>query len=252
MMTNDDYQHFVCIVAGDNPIELMAPYDKNKKEEPYIKYRFKDARKIKNKYIEIYEGVLNNEEETIDKDSLKEIISDLKEMTIEEFYEDLTKGLEISKETGDAYSTENLNGHYTFYEIGKLFSVPFLTKDGREVFQSKKSEIDWDKIHLGNCDIYKRAWEMVMEDSEPTTDYEKVIFENMKDKIAYFQKFENKDNYVISSTAFWSYAFVSDKTGWMDASESNNSQFTWMSCFYDIFIKPLPDDTLLTIYECKR
>ena len=28
MMTNDDYQHFVCIVAGDNPIEIMLPYDK--------------------------------------------------------------------------------------------------------------------------------------------------------------------------------------------------------------------------------
>ena len=35
MMTNDDYQHFVCIVAGDNPDELMKPYDRREKEEPY-------------------------------------------------------------------------------------------------------------------------------------------------------------------------------------------------------------------------
>ena len=70
MMTNDDYQHFVCIVAGDNPEELVSPYNKNNEEEPYVKYRFKDAEKIKTKYIEIYEGILNNNNETIDRENL--------------------------------------------------------------------------------------------------------------------------------------------------------------------------------------
>jgi hypothetical protein len=250
-MTNDDYQHFVCIVAGDNPIEIMLPYDKALKEKPYVKYYYKDAQKLKDKYIEIYEGILNNDNETVDKESLREVLDDLKDMSIEEFYEDLTEGLEISEETGDAYSTENPNGKYTYYELGKWFSIPFLTKDGREVFQAKKSEINWDAIHLNNSDIYKRAWEMVMEESEPTTDYEKTIYENMKDKTAYFQKFETKENYIISNTAFWGYAFVDEKRGWIDASDSD-SQFTWMSCFYDMFIKSLPDDTILTIYECKK
>lgn len=251
MMTNDDYQHFVCIVAGDNPIELMLPYDKTKEEEPYVKYRFKDAKTLKEKYIELYEGILNNDAETIDKEVLRDIVDDLKEMTIEEFYEDLTQGLEIDEENGDAISRENKNGHYTFYELGKWFSIPFLTKDGREVFQAKKSDIDWDKMHLNGGDVYKRAWEMVMENKEPNTDYEKTIYENMKDKTAYFEKFETKENYVISNTAFWGYAFVSNKTGWMDASECE-SQFAWMSCFYDVFINNLSDDTLLTIYECKK
>lgn len=251
MMTNDDYQHFVCIAAGENPDAVMKPYNKNNEVEPYVKYKFKDAKKIKEKYIEIYEGILNNENETVDKESLQDIVDDLKGMTVDEFYEDLTDGLEIDEKTGDAISTENIDGKYTYYSLGKLFSIPFLTKDGREVFQARKSEIDWEKIHLSGGEIYKRAWEMVMEESEPTTDYEKTIFDNMKDKTAYFDKFETKENYVVSNTAFWGYAFVSDKRGWMDASESD-SQFTWMSFFYDMFIKPLPDDTLLTIYECKK
>jgi hypothetical protein len=109
-MTNDDYQHFVCIVAGDNPIEIMLPYDKALKEKPYVKYYYKDAQKLKDKYIEIYEGILNNDNETVDKESLREVLDDLKDMSIEEFYEDLTEGLEISEETGDAYPTENPNG----------------------------------------------------------------------------------------------------------------------------------------------
>ena len=183
MMTNDDYQHFVCIVAGENPEKLMEPYDNTKVVEPYVKYYYKDAGKLKEKFIEFYEAILNSDEETnIDKDALREIIIDLKSLTDIEFYEELTKGLVIDAETGNALSTENENGKYSYFQLGKLFSIPFLLKDGREVFQAKKSDIDWDKIHLGGGDIYRRAWEMVMENSAPTTDYEKQIFDNMKDK----------------------------------------------------------------------
>ena len=250
MMTNDDYQHFVCIVAGDNPTEIMFPYDKSIKEEPYVKYYYKDAKKIKEKYEEIYEGLLNNSD-IINKSTIQDVIDDLKDMSIDEFFEDLTEGLKIDEKTGDAISTENKNGKYTYYELGKWFSIPFLTKDGREVFQAKKSDIDWEKLHLNGGEIYRRAWEMVMENSEPCNEYETTIYENMKDKTAYFEKFETKENYVISNTAFWGYAFVSDKTGWIDASDAE-SQFTWMLCFYDMFISKLNDDTLLTIYECKK
>ena len=73
----------------------------------------------------------------------------------------------------------------------------------------------------------------------------------MKDKQAYFEKFETKENYITSNTAFWGYAFLSDITGWLDA-EDIEDQFVWMSNFYDLYIKNLPDDTLLTIYECKK
>lgn len=251
MMTNDDYQHFVCIVAGDNPDELMKPYDRREEEEPYVRYHYKDATKIKEKYIELYEGILNSDEETIDKEELEDIVNDLKEMSVEEFYEELTEGLTIDDETGDAISTENRQGMFSYYELGKWLSVPFLLKGGREVFQAKKSDINWDKIHLGGGDIYRKTWEMVMEGVEPSTDYEKTIYDNMKDKETYFKKFETKENYVVSNTAFWGYAFLSEKTGWVDASDTND-QFVWMSEYYNMFIKNLPDDTLLTIYECKK
>lgn len=250
-MTNDDYQHFVCIVAGDNPDELMKPYDRREEEEPYVRYRYKDAAKIKEKYIELYEGILNSDEETIDKEELEDIVNDLKEMSIEEFYEELTEGLTIDDETGDAISTENRQGMFSYYELGKWLSVPFLLKGGREVFQAKKSDINWDKIHLGGGDIYRKTWEMVMEGVEPSTDYEKTIYDNMKDKETYFKKFETKENYVVSNTAFWGYAFLSEKTGWVDASDTSD-QFVWMAEYYNMFIKNLPNDTLLTIYECKK
>ena len=44
--------------------------------------------------------------------------------------------------------------------------------------------------------------EMVVEGSKPENETETLIYENMKNRTAYFQKFGTKENYVISSTAF--------------------------------------------------
>jgi len=253
MMNSEDYQHFVCIVAGEEPSALMAEYDKNKPSEPRLVYRFKDVKKIKDSFIQVYENALAGELNPSQREYIQLTLQDLAEMDDEEFYEDIVSNgeLEVDEETGDAYSTKNENGKWSFYNIGKIFSIPFLTKDGREVFQARKGEIDWPHIHLNGGEIYERAWEMVMDGSKPKNDYEETIYKNMKDKRSYFEKFETKSNYVTSNTAFWGYAFLSEKTGWMDASEEDN-QFVWMSNFYDMFIKNLPEDTLLTIYECKK
>lgn len=251
MMNGDDYRHFVCIVAGDNPEELMEKYNRNRKVEPYIVYQYSDAEKLRQQYIESYQEMLASGQSEYDEEYIKETILDLSEMSADDFYYDLTDGLIIDSENGNALSDANKDGKYSYYNIGKLFSVPFLTKDGRELFQARKKDIDWDKIHLSNSYIYERAWDMVMNGSKPENEYEQQILDNMGDKITYFKKFENKENYVISNTAFWGFAFLSEKTGWMEATETDD-QFVWMVNYYNVFIQNLDDDTLLTIYECVR
>ena len=72
----------------------------------------------------------------------------------------------------------------------------------------------------------------------------------MKNRMAYFDNFEDREHYIASMTAFWGLAFV-DKSGWYEL-DGKQKQFDWVVNFYDRFIKPLPDDTLLTIYECVR
>lgn len=251
MMSKDDYQHFVCIVAGDNPRAIMEEYDKFKKVEPYVVYRYEDAENLKHLYIENYKKQLADCQNEFEKEYIEDTILDLEEMSSDDFYYEITDGLILDEDTGDALSDKNKDGKFSHFQLGKLFSMPFLTNDGREVFQAKKCDIAWDKIHLNGGDIYARAWEMVIDGSKPKDDYEQQIYDNMHDKEAYFLKFENKENYVISNTAFWGYAFVSDMTGWQDASDTED-QFVWMRNFYDMFIKNLPDDTILTIYECTK
>lgn len=252
-MEREDYQHFVCIAAGDNPDELMKEYDKNAKTEPKLIYEFSKIEDIKKKFINMYTMALNNEDlNPAQREYVRSTLKDISDMDNEEFYyEIVSDGDLIIGKDGNAYSTKNDNGKWSSYNIGKIFSIPFYTKDGREVFQAKKGEIDWPSIHLHGGDIYARAWEMVVDGDKPTNDYETNIYENMKDKLHYFEKFATKENYVISNTAFWGYAFVSDKTGWIDASDKED-QFAWMRNFYDMFIKNLDDDTLLTIFECRK
>ena len=254
MMSRDgDYNHFVCIVAGDDPNKLMGEYDNNKTVEPYIIYKYDDANKIKVSTINYYNELKKIATDTSEIEYLINSILDLKEMSDDEFFETLCEDNPdyYFNDNGDIMSTKNPDGHFSYCNIGKLFSIPFLTMDGREVYQARKNEIDWDKVHLAGGDVYRRVWEMVMENSAPNDEHENVLFENMKDKIEYFNKFLTKENYVASNTAFWGYAFVSDMTGWMEINETDN-QFTWITNFYDIFIKNLPEDTLLSIYECKK
>lgn len=253
-MTEDDYRHFVCIVAGDNPELLMDEYDKGKNVERQVIFRYKDADIIRHTYMDEYQKMLKDGDiSDAEREYIELALDDIKEMTPDDFYYDLitTSNYEVDEETGDAVYFSNKQGKLSYYQIGKLFSVPFLLKDGRETFQAKKKDIDWERIHMAGGDVYKRAWEMVMDGSKPTNDIEEQIFENMKDKTTYFQKFETKENYVTSNTAFWGYAFLSEKTGWIDA-DNCEDQFVWMSNFYDTFIKNLDDETILTIYECKK
>lgn len=254
MMTKDDYQHFVCIVAGDNPEELMKQYDKNIPDIPYVVYKYKDVDKIKKTYIDIYKQMLLEATFAGEKQNIQDIINDINELSNDEFFERLCEEDDnywFDDKTGDIMSDENKNGKWSSYKLGKSFSIPFLTKDGKEVFQALKKDIDWGKIHLSGVRVYERVWEMCMENSKPKDDHEKVLFENMKDKITYLEKFENKENYITSNTAFWGYAFLSEFNGWIDASTTKD-QFGWMSNFYNVFIKNLPDETILTIYECKK
>lgn len=253
-MAYDEYNHFITIVAGENPEKLMAEYDKKKVMKPFVLYEKKDAEKLRQKYIGYYKAMISwQKSKEGNEDELKEnekLLSILEDQTPERFFDVLTAPYKKDEE-GNALSTENPNGKWTSYKMGQFMSVPFMTTYGEERFQERKNKIDWPLVHLNNQDVYIRAWEMVMEGSEPKDEDEATIYENMKNRTYYFSKFGTKENYVASSTAFWGYAFLSEKTGWLEL-EDYMDQFVWMTNFYDQFIKPLPGNTLITIYECTK
>ena len=246
-----DYNHFVVLAVGDKPQELMDKYDLNKKVEPYVVYRFKDAGKLRTRYMEVLRGLLDtdglSEGEIID---IKGSLSDVEDMNDVQFYLDYTEGYDYDKETGDAISDKNPNGKWSTCNVGKIFSVPFITKEGKETFCDLKGNIDWGMMHLHGSEIYETTWDVVIGGKTPETELEKKVYENMKNRVGYFQKFGSKEKYVVSNTAFWCYGYV-DENGWVELGDDED-QFDWMINFYDRFVAKLPDDAKLTLYECRR
>ena len=133
-MAIDQYNHFVALVAGDNPEVLMSPYDKSIKTEPRVAYKFADAGKLRNQYIKLYTALV--ESDTIPEGPFKEDAKDklavIQNQSDTEFYLDLTEDYEHDKDTGDALTTENPDGKWSSYRLGKLFSVPFILNEGKE------------------------------------------------------------------------------------------------------------------------
>ena len=244
-------RHFNAIVVGENPDDIMKKYDLSVKVEPYAIYKLADAGKYKQNSIIAFKQLVSvpTLPESI-RDEYKERIKEIESMSDVDFYLELAADYQIDKETGDAMCDINPNGYFTSCNIGRRFAVPFITKDGKEVYQARMKDIDWDKVHLANQETYRAAWEMVMGDRKPVTEDEKIIYNNMKNRQEYFKFFGDEETYVVNNTAFWGYAFVT-KDNWTELTDDIR-QVDWVGNFYDNFIVGLPEDTLITIYECVR
>lgn len=252
-MAQSKSRFFSVMVVGNEPKLLMDEYDINKTVEPYIKYKYLDAHKYRETAIKALEKIVSDGDKISlannIKKALKERLKALKSMSDFDYYRSLTDGLYYDS-NGNALSEENPNGHWVTCRNGGHFSLPLILKDGNTSYSAKSSDVDWEKMHLNNQEIYAAAWELVVEEREPINDNERQILQSMGDKKVYFSNFKSKEDYVMYSTAYWNFAYV-DENGWKDADNTCNGDETeWIRSFYQRFIEHLKDDDMITIFEC--
>ena len=249
---DNNVKHFVVMAIGQNHEELMKEYSKGKETEPYVKYRYLDAEKYLKKAKEVIERLIEKHSEVMTTDinrALKTKLEMLKGLTPFEYYRILTEGLYYDTD-GNAISTENPDGKFDKCTIGGMFSNPLILLDKSEVASARKGDIDWSELHLKNIESYERVWELAMTDTEPVDDNEKKIKEEVSHMTNYYSRFKTKEIYAKYSTAFWTFAIV-DENGWRDMdTELNGDSEEWVNTFYEKYIVPMSDDTLITIYEC--
>lgn len=248
------------LVVGDNPDDIIKKYSEDTLlESSYLVAKRKDALKLKNNHINLLkksleEDILTNSQKKLTEDYIS-LIEETPEL---EYFLDSTEGCTYDSETGDAYSNKIPNAYYKyerspqkiFEKTGEEtgFCNPFKLKDDYISYSATKEEIEWELNHLYNQEVYEAAWELVVEDREPLNEKEKQIKDNMKNRKGYFQNFKNKQEYVLHSTAFWTYGIASESF-YKEVGMDGINDKEWVSNFYDNFIKNLPNDTLLTIYE---
>lgn len=251
------------LVIGENHEEIVKKYSLDTKVERYLKMKFDDAEKLRNKHLEFIEKIMTNKQVVLSdrqREIYKSLYLDIKEMDDFDYFQKMTEGCYYDETTGDAYSTVNPNAYYQYERCPQKrldatdeesdFSNPFILKDETISYVAKVGDIDWSRMHMYRTDIYKAAWELVVEDREPVNDEEKRIKENMKNRLSYFDNFENKEEYIIYSCSFWTYG-VATNDGYKEL-DFKISDKEWVKNFYDTFIKTLNKDETIALYEVKR
>lgn len=252
------------LVIGDNHEELIKKYSADTKVEKHIKCKLDDAKKLHKSFLKLIETILNSKELNLtenQKEVYKNLYLNIKEMTDFEYYQYYTNGCFYDEETGDALTDENPNAHYraercfenrlrNHGEEGN-FSNPFWLNDATKSYSARLKDICWERMHMYDkeTEIYKRAWELVVDDDEPRDEKEERIKINMVGKRGYFLNFKNKEEYIRHSCSFWCYGVVTEDG--YDEVTYQISDKDWVAKFYDKYIKPIKGNPLLTIYEVR-
>ena len=240
------------MVVGKEPDKLMAKYDKALKVKPYVKYRYLDAKKMRDNAIKVLTELVGDPEKfslnSFQTDYFKERLKSFNSMSPFEYYSTVTQGLYYD-ENGDALSEENPDGKWDKYNIGRNFSYPLKLKNGKEAYQAIAKDVDWDSMHMNHdyVRLFETIWELAIDDAEPNNEQEKRLKDNWVTKKNYLSNFKTKDDFVAHNCAYWNYAFL-DENGWVDLDDVSN-EAEWIGNFYNRFITKLNDDDLVTIYE---
>lgn len=250
-MAQTNSRFFSLMIVGENPKEIVDKYGSDYKTEPYVKYKYLEAKKYQSAAIKAIKAILDKGD-TIGiqpniMEALQGRLETLNQLTPFEYYRELTDGMYYN-EDGDALSEENPNVKYNTCRLGRNFCIPLTLKDGSEVYSALAKDVDWEAMNGRDKEVYETAWELVMEGREPITDQEKTIYESMKDKDTYLSNFKTKEAYVAYSTSFWYYAYA-DENGWVDVDDCDSEE-KWIKEFYSRFIEKLKPNDVVSIYEC--
>lgn len=250
------------LVIGDNHEEIIKKYSLDTKVEKYVYARLDDAPKSRQTALSNLEKIINSNNlmlTDLQRTIYNNQYMDIKEMSDFDYYLYSTKGCTYDEENGDALSDVNPNAHYKYekcYQKSLLkygedgegtFSSPFILKDGTKSYSAKKGDIDWSKNHMYNTQIYEAAWDIVVNGKKPENEQEEIIEKNMSRKTEYFKSFKNKKDYVEYSCSFWCYGVATEKE-YKEMTDAIEDKY-WIANFFEKYIAPLSDDTLLTIYE---
>lgn len=227
---------YTVLVAGD--VDL-SEYDLNKKVNPYIVYRFSERNKIRQQAITFYEEFLKNAKNIPEKELLLPFmqckLQDIIEMSDEEYFEEISKGMIFDKNTGDALTDINPLGKYrSLTNADEKYTLPLKGK----LFECQVGELELSNKTNEDSEKYAKHWDYIM-NCAPFV------------KEEYISSYKDKETYVrlMTEPLFYN-AFVSNKTGWLEQGDENQVQ--WVLTFNDRFIKDLPKDTKLKVYNFTR
>lgn len=121
-MSNTASKFFSVMVVGENPDEILKKYDANLNVEPYIKYKYSDADKLKKNAISVLDEIVRNHDKLtlspFQIDYFKERRRAINNMSTFEYYQTITDGLFYDK-SGNALSEKIRKANFLLIGLGK-------------------------------------------------------------------------------------------------------------------------------------
>lgn len=282
--------HFTVLVIGDNPNEQLASYDESIEMPEYKDSLVKpDEKKSFTKVYTSFDkerdyGAKSEEEATkntkLSFDELYELYGDdwngnswrkdeNGEWANYSTYNPKSKwdwkvlggrwagALNIKEDCDGTLQTPKINGICLEIDNNKRETYK-KNLEGRKADSAKKADVDFS-MDQEKYDEATRFWELYIEGQTPKNKKERELLDYpYYNKEYYTNRYETKEGYAKNQSSFITFAVVKDgvwyekgEMGWFAChSASKKEEAEWDNNFYNKWIKELPEDTLLSVFDC--
>lgn len=251
--------HFTCLVTGDNPEELLAPYDENTDVEPYRK---DIPQEDIDRMVEYYTKGAKEEDRIEGLDA-----SDL--TTLQPYWHGWSSSELLIDEDGKPYRmcTYNPESQWDWYQMGGRYQGMLRLKHGTEgvvgeaslMFEDHEYEAKYaDQAKMADID-----WQYMRNDPDKLLHLKLQWEEQMRGggyyKPGYYvEKYGNEKEFFRQNLTFSTFAAITadgvwhevGKMGWWAMStETHDENKTWVDHYWEAFLEDLDDDALVTIFD---
>jgi hypothetical protein len=261
-LTNGQNNTYSLLVAGD--VDL-SKYDMSRQVEKHVCLKLSDGERLRQEFIAYNKAMYDcyTSPDNFIKpvaEAFKKRITELEESTGEDVFWEETYELEHDPVTGDALTTANPDGKWRKLlepdPTTTMYLYEYVDGEGNVTggsFEARKAEVVEYTPDEKDVATLSRIWDIKVNGATPETENEKAFAKNSKSSRQQFlNTYGTKDRYVKTLLSGLTYnAFVSEETGWIEQCDETD-QIQWMIDFYDRFIKDLPHNTQLKVYNFTR
>jgi hypothetical protein len=266
--------HFTVLVIGENPEKQLEPFDENIEFPEYEKGLVPEEEK--KRFVEFYTTPSDEKYFKLSEEGAEEN----KKLSFDELYGKYGEGWNgdcWSKNIDDElaeYSTYNKNSKWDWYQLGGRWTGFFKLKEGatgeigeRGIYPKEIKKGFVDQAYKGDIDFLGMEAENILNAEKNYDDFlNKFADESENKEMLMFQygiknigtkedpKIETKEDYVERHVGITTYAvlkhgqwYEKGTMGWWGI--STNEVDDWDKRFNEL-LKDLPDDTLLSLYDC--
>ena len=245
--------HFSVLVIGDNPDELMAPYDENLEVDEHVALTRKEASEKKKDELKKMKGYLKEDPDgkKYRIQNIKKRIAELESMPDEVYFKDRVQFYEKFNENGEPLTTSNPDAHWDYWGPEDILWTKGKKK---QVSSAKAKDIDWERHKMEGRKEAEKQLKIIEEEMKKNRDVSLPW-----DRQTPSERLMNREAYIAEAERFHTYAVVTPdgewhapgQCGWFGmSSESEDDWKNWAKKFHDKFIKDLPPNTKLTFVDC--